>query len=133
MNVEIKNIKISLGNSDETYCFNADIYADGKKVGYAKNNGRGGNTDYNRYPKFSYDDIRDIENYFKSMPCKEYTLNNEIFKMNYSLENFIDEAVEKKLAERDAARLKNRMEKDFQKYICYKVENGIQRVGKIIL
>lgn len=44
--LSLKNVKIHPDMSDETNCFSASIYLDGKKVGKASNSGRGG---CNRY------------------------------------------------------------------------------------
>ena len=40
MNIELKNIKIAEHLSEETTAFTADIFVNGKKVGYARNDGR---------------------------------------------------------------------------------------------
>jgi len=39
MKVELKNVKFSEHMSEETNAFTADVYVDGKKCGYAKNDG----------------------------------------------------------------------------------------------
>lgn len=41
----LKNLKIHEDMSDETTCFSADLYCNGKKIAYCKNDGRGGSTD----------------------------------------------------------------------------------------
>ncbi len=46
MHIELKNIKIHADMSEETTCFSASIYLNGKKVGTAKNDGRGGSNMY---------------------------------------------------------------------------------------
>jgi hypothetical protein len=43
--VEIRNLRVNQRLSEETLCFSATVYVDGKKVGEAKNHGHGGNTD----------------------------------------------------------------------------------------
>lgn len=40
--LELKNVKVHPDMSEETTCYSATIYVDGKKVGFAKNNGHGG-------------------------------------------------------------------------------------------
>jgi hypothetical protein len=42
MKLTFKNVKIHPDMSEETDCFSATIYADGKKAGTVKNDGRGG-------------------------------------------------------------------------------------------
>ena len=45
MKLQLKKVKIYDELSDETICFTAELYADGKKVATVKNDGRGGSTD----------------------------------------------------------------------------------------
>lgn len=42
MNIELKNVKIHTEMSEETTCFSADIWIDGKKAGQVRNSGTGG-------------------------------------------------------------------------------------------
>jgi hypothetical protein len=44
LKIEIRNVKYLAACSEETSCFNATIYVDGKKVGTAQNHGHGGAT-----------------------------------------------------------------------------------------
>lgn len=44
MKIELKNIKRAEFASEETHCFEATIYIDGKKAGTARNDGHGGPT-----------------------------------------------------------------------------------------
>jgi hypothetical protein len=44
MQITLKNLKISKFMSEETTCFQATIYVDGKKAGMAQNDGHGGST-----------------------------------------------------------------------------------------
>tara|TARA_R100000315_G_C5222570_1_gene134192 strand:+ start:860 stop:1402 length:543 start_codon:yes stop_codon:yes gene_type:complete len=46
MKIELKNIKHFESLSEETCCFNANLYVDGKKVGKVSNRGTGGCHDY---------------------------------------------------------------------------------------
>jgi hypothetical protein len=41
MKIELKNVKINKMFSEETTCFIADVFINGKKTAYAKNDGRG--------------------------------------------------------------------------------------------
>lgn len=42
MKLQLKKVKIYDELSEETICFTAELYADGKKVATVKNDGRGG-------------------------------------------------------------------------------------------
>ena len=44
MDIQLKSIKFSEHLSEETNAFTANLYVDGKKIGYCRNDGRGGNT-----------------------------------------------------------------------------------------
>lgn len=46
MNVTLKNISYSQRQSDETNCFVATVYIDGKKAGTVQDDGKGGCMDY---------------------------------------------------------------------------------------
>jgi len=46
MKVELKSVKVNQRMSEETLCFSATIYVDGKKVGEVLNRGCGGCNDY---------------------------------------------------------------------------------------
>ena len=52
MDITLKNVKIYAGLSQDSDAFTASVYVDGKKVGEAKDDGRGGN---------NYVDVRDAE------------------------------------------------------------------------
>ncbi len=45
MKIEIRNLKFSAFASEETHCFEATVYIDGKRAGTARNAGHGGPTD----------------------------------------------------------------------------------------
>ena len=68
MKIELKSIKFSEAMSEETNAFTANLYINGKKVGYCKNQGHGGCTDYNAdEPKFRTI-IAEAEAYCKALP-----------------------------------------------------------------
>ena len=45
MKLQLKKVKVYDELSEETICFTAELYANGKKVATVKNDGRGGSTD----------------------------------------------------------------------------------------
>tara|TARA_Y100000004_G_C8870256_1_gene392989 strand:+ start:53 stop:520 length:468 start_codon:yes stop_codon:yes gene_type:complete len=44
--IQVKNVKIHMDMSEETLCFSASVYMNGKRVGTASNRGHGGCNDY---------------------------------------------------------------------------------------
>ena len=51
MNLQLKNVHFSERLSQETNAFAADVFFNGKKVGYAENSGHGGCTNVGAYPE----------------------------------------------------------------------------------
>ena len=117
MQIELKRIQFSERMSDETNCFVADLYINGKKVGEAKNDGCGGSTDYNGYSRENNDIIRECEEYCKSLP--DVDLGD--FKIKNSLENVIDELLENFLKLKE----EKKREKLMEKAIIFGVPNGM--------
>ena len=48
--VSVKNVKIHMDMSEETLCFSASVYMDGRRVGTASNRGHGGSNEYRLDP-----------------------------------------------------------------------------------
>ena len=67
MNIELKNIKYSSFASQETSCFDATIYIDGKKIGTVENDGNGGS---NIYHPFQIGEM--LNNHAKTLPKVKY-------------------------------------------------------------
>lgn len=119
MKIELKNVKFYAGMSEETNAFTADVYADGKKIGYAKNDGCGGDTWINAYPN-CFDLLRSAENYCKSLPDITWKYGDEDFSMKSNLENVVDNLFEKWLHEKEQKKLEKKMETS----IMWGVPNG---------
>jgi len=66
MKIELKNIKYSDFASEETNCYEATIYIDGKKMGTVNNGGKGGCD--NIYP---YEVETMINRYAKTLPVRK--------------------------------------------------------------
>ena len=71
MKLELKNIKHTAWASEETHCYQASLYVDGKPVAIVSNDGHGGcDRDYD-HPKFKGDyraTMKAVDAYFKSLP-----------------------------------------------------------------
>ena len=82
MKLELKAIKHTEWASEETHCYQASLFVDGKPVAIVSNDGHGGcDRDY-EHPKFKgdYGDYRvtmkAIDEYFKSLPLEDSGLTN---------------------------------------------------------
>jgi hypothetical protein len=111
MKIELKNFKYYAGMSEETNAFTADVYADGKKIAYAKNDGHGGSTYYHAEPK-NRTLLEQAEAYCKSLPDQKPEGYTFVIKMD--LEQMIDDLVTEKLLEQDKKKQQKRMETEIQ-------------------
>ena len=68
MKLELKNVKFYESMSEETNCFQADLFIDGKKIAYVKNTGQGGCTDYGVHDFKLQSVLREAEAYCKTLP-----------------------------------------------------------------
>jgi hypothetical protein len=116
--VELKKISFSERMSDETNCFVADLYIDGKKVGSCENDGRGGCTNYGGNTKADNVLIAEAEKYCKTLPHNEFG--------EQSLEDVINDLLEAHLKAKDLAKIEKKMQKKYSVAICYgkKIANG---------
>ena len=90
MKIELKKIEFSERMSEETNCFVADLYINGRKAGYVKNDGHGGQTDYRGNSPADNDIIAQAEQYCKTLP----DINYGTFTIKNSLEHTIDQLFE---------------------------------------
>ena len=120
MKIELKNLKVNSAFSEETICFMADVFINGKKVAYAKNDGRGGCTDY-----FPYEGQRELLNiaelFCKSLPTKPIDFGNRVVEFTQSLESVIDDLV----FEKEKAKEQKKIDKLCETYIVYGKPNGM--------
>jgi len=110
MKVELKQIKFSEAMSEETNTFTANLYINGKNVGYCKNQGHGGCTDYNANEPEDWKTIKEAEAYCKALPKVKYG-NTEF---DQSLESVIDNLLENWLEARHNKKVKAKMHKLMQ-------------------
>ena len=71
MKLELKNIKHTKWASEETHCYQAALYVDGKPVAIVSNDGHGGCDREDDHPKFKGDyraTMKAVHDYFKTLP-----------------------------------------------------------------
>ncbi len=116
MKIELKKISVNERMSQETTMFIADLYIDGRKVGYCRNEGCGGCTDYHGDSKENNELIAKAEAYCKTLPKVKF---NEM-EWEQSLESVIDEL----LTEHLKAKEEKKMQKLYATSIVFGVPNG---------
>lgn len=107
--VELKKIEFSERMSEETNAFVADLYINGKKIGYCKNDGQGGPTDYHGNTLDDNILIAKIEAYCKTLP--KVKPDGYTFEYQPSLETMIDDQFELWLKNREEKKMQKLMEK----------------------
>ena len=120
MKIELKNIKVNSSFSEETICFTADVFINGKKAAYAQNDGRGGSTFYHSYTHQN-DLVKQAEVFCKNLPKKCFEYGGQKVEYAQTLESFIDDLV----CEKEAEKQNKKIEKLCESNIVY----GNPKVG----
>ena len=120
MKIELKNVKINEAFSEETTCFIADVLINGKKVAHAKNDGRGGCTDY--YPYEGQRELLNLaEDFCKRLPTKPIDFGDRVVEFDQSLESVIDDL----LFEKEKAKEQKKIDKLCETNIVFGKPNGM--------
>ena len=81
MKLEMKNVKVYDSMSEETICFEGNLYADGRKVGRVENSGKGGPHRY----EFNFKQEAEIDAYCKTLPSIDCMFGGEPLGMDLEL------------------------------------------------
>lgn len=120
MKIELKSIKFYESLSEETNCFTANLYINGKKVGYVKNNGQGACTDYGGNSKEYNQIIKEAETYCKSLPKIKYDKH----EFDNSLEHVIDDILYKYITAKERKKFMKKIAKSYAKAIVFGNPDG---------
>jgi hypothetical protein len=99
MKIELKALKYSDFASQETHCFQANIYIDGKKRGTADNDGRGGVTTIRPWQL-----QEEIKLHTDKIPPQIVKYGDKEMSLETSPDSYIDELVTLALHEKDLKR-----------------------------
>jgi hypothetical protein len=116
MQVELKNIKHARSLSEETNAFTADLWVEGEKVGYAKNNGRGEQTHIAPF-EGNRDKLREAEEWAASLPSEIVELGDGPIELKSRLDTIVDKLVEDDLVVKD-------LQKEFRRGVVVQNEDG---------
>lgn len=104
MQLSIKNLKILKMASEETLCFEAVVYVDGKKAFQAHNAGHGGCNDYHAFDEAGEKTLKDAHAWAKAQPkvtSDSLVMSGEPFTFQPDLDYFISELIEAVEIERE--------------------------------
>lgn len=124
MKLELKKIKFYESLSQETNCFTAELFCNEEHVASCDNNGCGGNTNIRRL-EGKMDLINTLEEWCKKQPQVEYNFDDlKPFKIDYSLEIFVDGEVDKFIEAKEKIKFQKKLDRDCLRGICVSVPNG---------
>jgi len=126
MKIELKNLKIYDKMSEETLAFTADVYVNGKKVAYAKNDGCGGCTNYNAYSQADRALLVEAEGYCNALPSTKHEFGGKTVELPQSLESVIDAWVYRVDEEKHNAKQKKKVQSNMQKGLVYETPKGLE-------
>jgi hypothetical protein len=129
MKLELKNIKLNMAFSEETICFKADLYVNGKKVAYASNDGRGGCTFYNTYSLELRPLLKQAEDWANALPSTFSTYGGKTIEIKSCLGLWIDEIVYKLSNKKDDDKFEKKKQKNMLTHICYGEDKAYKMVG----
>tara|TARA_R100000654_G_scaffold17042_2_gene35759 strand:+ start:1389 stop:1916 length:528 start_codon:yes stop_codon:yes gene_type:complete len=113
MNLEMKSIKHFASGSEETYCYTAVVYLDGRPFADVSNDGHGGSDRVHPHDKTTYTKVKgawnkkfqQIEEYFKSLPNLDVGVHDWMPEgLSQSFELWCGQQVEDMLHKRDMKR-----------------------------
>jgi hypothetical protein len=100
MKIQLKNVKINDSFSEETICFKADLFVNGKKIAHAENDGRGGCTFIYAYPE-KKSELAEVEKYCKTLPKRVYDFG----EFDNDLESVIEDLLNEKMQEKEQKKI----------------------------
>ncbi len=123
MKIELKKIEFYDRLSEETNAFTADIYVNGVKAGYAKNDGQGGNTWCHSYEGKS-NLLHEAETYAEALPPIQLEFANKIHPTKMNLEMVVDKLFEEYITKKENQKFLKKREKACLTNIVFGLENG---------
>ena len=109
MNVTLKNVKFSEHMSEETNAFTADVYVDGVRCGFAKNDGHGGNTNVHPYSFQQSELFYKSETFLKTLPEINIGTEDEPYMIDSNMESVVDNLFEQWLKEKETKKFEKKM------------------------
>lgn len=109
MKIELKRFTTNARLSQETTAFAADVWVDGKKVGYAENNGHGGNTNVRLDPSVR----AAVEAHGKTLVPAEYKF---VSGTEWVVDQLVEAELQKRLDKSNAKRLASGDAKEKARY-----------------
>tara|TARA_Y100000004_G_C8662623_1_gene305861 strand:+ start:20 stop:538 length:519 start_codon:yes stop_codon:yes gene_type:complete len=109
--IELKNISYYEQGSEETPCYNAIVYVNGKKLIDVGNDGHGGSDRQNGYGGYSWKEVEKVDSWIKAnFPKGSFESGGETHYYDYDLESWCHDKLYEHL---DQKKLKRDMTRQF--------------------
>lgn len=102
MKIELKNVKYAAFASEETSCFEASVWVDGKKAGTVRNDGHGGP---NWIEPMSLQER--VNEYAKTLPPMRLEVSGTVHEIGHNADSFMSTLLEDYLQEKELRKLLN--------------------------
>jgi len=104
--IELKNISYYKQGSEETPCYHADVYVNGKKAMHVDNEGRGGcDRQSVEYPTFDHSLIKELDEYcVKTFGVRKYDWGQVDIDLEHWCHDRLYEYLDQKKLKRDMTR-----------------------------
>jgi hypothetical protein len=128
MKIQLKSVKHYPSMSQETECFEASVYVDGKKVGFISNDGQGGSNDW----RLDKDAEAQIKAHVDSLPSESLTFSGKTHEFKIDMDYFFSNLLSQYLKEKEAAKLEKWAQKEKAKFVAFgcsgaiQIQNGVQ-------
>ncbi|RPD42959.1 hypothetical protein [Chitinophaga barathri] len=119
MKIELKSIHHSETLSEETNAFTAKVYIDGKFAAYARNDGRGEETNIQPKDHMDWDLIKQAEQYCKTLPPGTYEFGGEQHAYSMTLESVVDDLLEQHLSKKHQQKFDRKLAKAMESGIVF--------------
>jgi hypothetical protein len=125
MEIELKKIYVNQRLSRETTLFQADLYINGVKAGFAENDGQGGATNYRWLTQEGRALIKAAEEYLEKQPPKIERYDDEGMEKTYEVKQSLDQKIDDMVADYVFAKAQKANEDRFDKQMAKDMEKGI--------
>jgi hypothetical protein len=130
MKIELKNFKHYEKLSEETYCFTANVYVNGKFCGTAENRGIGGCTDCRpEHTEESRKLIAEAEQYCLTLPPNKWEHNGKEYSYKMNLEYYIEDLAGKMIQDKHKQKDAQKMRKKMQNAILIGNDDEYRTIG----
>lgn len=125
LQITLKNVRHYPSMSQETACFEAVVYINGKKAGYVANRGHGGSHEMDS-------SVREpLAAYARTLPAETYEMDGKSFTLPQCADSLIDDALNVILRQKEEMRFERIARKDLSTRVMFVREGKLLQTKKL--